>query len=514
MNAPVNVAPSFAASKYQQRFFDWVETGRGSAILKAVAGSGKTTSVIKALPLIPETKHVKLLAFNSIIAKELNARLDVLREETRRPFQNFSASTFHSLGYGAVRKFLSNLTIRMDGGKLRTLLPAVCSCDEEAEVYGDFVCQLVSLAKGQGVGALAPDLAAAWWELIRHHDLFLSTETATEERAVELARLLLARSEAEARKGWIDFDDQLYLVVKWKLRLWQQDWVCVDEAQDTNPVRRALVRLALRPNGRAVFVGDPKQAIYGFAGASHDAMDVLKREFNAVELPLTVCYRCGTAIVERAKPLVPYLEAAPGAAAGEVRENVALADALKELGPGDAVLCRQTAPLVKLAYALIARGVGCAVLGKEIGAGLANLVKKQKARGLDNLIEKLDRYRDREVARFTARGEESKAEAVSDRVECVLVVAGALAETERTVPKLLEKIEGMFSDTAGVLTLSTVHKAKGREWQRVAILRPDLMPSRWARSEHALEQERNLEYVAITRARRLLLVLDPREETK
>ena len=52
-----------------------------------------------------------------------------------------------------------------------------------------------------------------------------------------------------------------------------------------------------------------------------------------------------------------------------------------------------------------------------------------------------------------------------------------------------------------VLTLSTVHKSKGREWQRVYILgRAKYMPSPYAKKAWQIEQESNLEYVAITRA--------------
>lgn len=500
------ITPAFVPSAYQQRFFDWVETGSGSAILVAVAGSGKTTSVMRAQRLIPEGKSVLLLAFNNAIAKELNVRLDAMRDELKRPFRGWRASTFHALGFGAIRKFLPNLNVKPDGKKLDRLFTEMVDA-ETAETYAEFVTKLVSLAKGEGIGCLTPDLPAAWWALVEHHDLTLPTEDGSEERAIELARQLLNRSELAARKGDVDFDDMLYLVIKWKLRLWQNDWVFIDEAQDTNPVRRALAKLALRPGGRLVAVGDPKQAINGFTGASHDAIDLIKREFSAVELPLTVCYRCGTAIVESVREFVPYIEAAPGAIEGVVERGVSIDDAAKVLTKTDAVLCRQTAPLIQLAYQLIARGVGCAVLGREIGTGLINLVKKQRARGVDQLIEKLDAYRTREVAKFTAKGEEGKAEAVADRVECVLTVIEFLPETDRTIPALLRQFEVMFSDDEGRLVLSTIHKAKGREWPTVAVLRPDLSPSKWARQEWQVEQEKNLMYVRNTRARERLIFL-------
>jgi superfamily I DNA/RNA helicase len=166
-------------------------------------------------------------------------------------------------------------------------------------------------------------------------------------------------------------------------------------------------------------------------------------------------------------------------------------------------------PLIDLAYDLIGRGVGCAVLGREIGKGLTDLVKKMKARGVDGVLAALEDFEKREVAKFMAKGEEGKAEAVSDRVACIVTIAGKIPEgRDRTVPALIAKIESLFTDSNGVLILSTMHKAKGREWTRVGILKPELLPSKWARQGWQQEQETNLDYVARTRARVELIYLE------
>jgi DNA helicase-2/ATP-dependent DNA helicase PcrA len=500
------VSAAFAPSAHQARFFDWVRDGRGSAILNAVAGAGKSTSVVQAQPYIPEGKHVILLAFNKDAADDLAVKLDRLREATGRVFANRSARTFHSVGQGAVRKFLTNTVLNVDKNKVRDLAREVID-GSEVESYESFVCDLVSLAKAEGIGALVPDLPEAWWSLVRHHDLVLATEGASEERAIEFARQVMRRSEIAARSGRIDFDDMLYLPIRWKLKLWGHDWVFVDEAQDTNPVRRAFAKLLLRPGGRLVAVGDRKQAIYGFTGASHDAIDLIQREFSAIEMPLSVCYRCSKAVVAYAKEITPYIEPFDGAPEGSV-ESLPLSVAAPQLTASDAVLCRQTAPLIELAYGLISRGIGCVVLGRAIGDGLVSLVRKQKARGIDGLLTKLEAWRDREVAKFTAKGEEGKADAVSDRFDCVAAIVDQLPENGRTVPALIERIESLFSDSAsGRLTLTTMHRAKGKEWPTVAILKPELLPSRWARQDWQLVQEDNLDYVARTRAIMRLIIL-------
>lgn len=509
MNITATLPAAFIPSAKQQAIFDFVESGHGSAVVIAVAGSGKTKTIERCLPLIPETKFVQLFAFNAIIAKELKSRIELLAVEFNRPFQRFSAKTFHSVGFGAVCKKLNARAnqFNTDGNKLRKLFERNVS-PEEFEIYSSFVPKLVSYAKGAGVGPLISDNRDAWRDLISHHDLTLDSLDGDEEQGIDLARELLNLSNRAARDDkWIDFDDMLYLPLLWRLSLWQNDFVFIDESQDTSPVRRAIAKLSLRAGGRLIAVGDPKQAIYGFTGATHDAIDTIKAEFNTCELPLTVSYRCSQAVGALAQSIVPYFEVHEGAVAGAV-SHLSLDDALKQIGPKDAILCRNTKPLVQLAYTLIARGTACHVLGSEIGKGLVSLVRKMKAKDIDGLLAKLTAYREREVAKFMAKGEEGRAEGVNDRCDCIEIFVGALDESERTIAKLLLKIEGLFSDNTNQLTLSTVHKAKGREWNTVAILEPELMPSKYARQAWQAEQEENLKYVAFTRAQTHLIFLE------
>ena len=502
---------AFNPSPAQQTIFNWVKNGRGSAVVIAVAGSGKTTTCVESLAFIPEHQSVRMLAFNKPIADEFGVKIKKVGERIGRPFRNVRASTFHALGNGALRKYLSIPdSVEPKGDKLRTLCDRVLTYGKEpytGEMYGEYMCKMVSLAKGIGIGVLVPDTDQVWWDLAKHHDILLDHEDANEVDAIGWARRLLTDSNKAAKDEYLfDFDDMLYLPLLYKLRLWQNDWVFVDEAQDTNPVRRALAKLALRPGGRLVAVGDPRQAIYGFTGASHDAIDQIKHQFNAIELPLTVSYRCSAAVVAQAQTIVEYIRCHDDAELGKV-EDIKLKDALKILGNHDAIVCRTSAPLLKLAYELIAGGRACKILGREIGQGLVKLVRLMKARDIETLEEKLQVYLDRETAKFMGRGEEGKAEAVSDRVQCIRVVIENLPEDDRTVAGVTARIESLFTDGNSVLILCTAHKAKGKEWDRVAVLRPDLMPSKWARQDWQVVQEQNLMYVAWTRAKSHLMFL-------
>ena len=210
----------FVPSAYQTAITARVADPRGGSIaVIAVAGSGKTKTAEISLPFIPESQSVHMLAFNSSIAKELNARIDKLRFEAQDPacpwhgrqFRNVRASTFHSLGFGAVARKIGKPAreIQTDGRKLSKMCDAWLGQDELG-MYAEFICKLVSLAKGEGIGAIVPDTAERWYEIIKHHDLYLDSEGADETRAVELAQDLLQRSNKAAVGGLIDFDDHIY----------------------------------------------------------------------------------------------------------------------------------------------------------------------------------------------------------------------------------------------------------------------------------------------------------------
>ncbi len=499
-----------APSDMQIGFYQWIYNGDGSAVLIAVAGSGKSTAIVNSLMFIEPHKFVTILAFNSTIAEEMRQKIVELGRRTGRNFYRVQAKTFHSLGYGAVRKRLGNVIKgdKPDGGKLRELFKMKFG-EEAYTMYGSFVTKLVGMAKGAGVGAIIKSVPSTWREIIKHHDLSLDSEEADEEQALEYCGWLLRYSNEEAEKGWIDYDDQIYLPILWRLKLWENDYVFIDEAQDTNVVRRILAEKALRSGGRLIAVGDPNQAIYGFTGASHDAIELIKNHFNAIELPLTVSYRCPKIAEKMVQPLVPHFSVWEGAKPG-MCIRLDLKGALLRLKDTDAILCRNTAPLVELAFKIISQGRGCMVLGKDIGAGLIRLINLQKAQTIDTLEERLEAYRDREYEKLMEKGEEAKAESIRDRVGSILAVVKLLPENKRTVPQLITVLTNMFSDGDDgrqLLILSTAHKAKGREWPRVAHLEPGLIPSRWARLPHQFKQEMNLKYVVETRFQEEFIIL-------
>jgi superfamily I DNA/RNA helicase len=492
---------SYQLSTQQQAFVDWVARGRGNAIAEAVAGAGKTSTILRSLP---ETRgSVAIAAFNNRIADEIKtkvAKLDLGRQ--------IAVGTFHSFGFRTWRNVASR--VQVDGDKVRNLM-RVMEVDEELR---DFVGSAVGMARQVGIGALHPmgDMSA-WYGMVAHHDMADKLADAPGahvspyllERALGIAVKVLEASN-ESCRDVIDFDDMLYAPILFKARFWQNDWLFVDEAQDSNAMRRAVARAMLRPGGRAVFVGDRRQAINGFAGADNDALDQIAREFSTTELPMTVTYRCPKAVVREARMYVDHIVASPTAPEGEVRDIGEFANLFAEqLTPDDAILCRNTAPLVKAAYGLIRRGTACRIEGRDIGAGLLRLATRWKrCKTLPDLREKLVEYMETETVALTAKNKEAKAAALQDQVESLIAVIDGLGHTA-TVGDLRTRIESMFGDSdkdpRPMVTLCSGHRSKGREWHRVYLVgMNELIPSPFARQDWMVRQEENVAYVMVTRS--------------
>lgn len=492
-------------SVHQKAVYKWVRQGGGNLILVAVAGSGKTTTILNASTMMGG--DVAIAAYNSKIAKEIHEKL-----KGANVGHNVRAGTFHSFGFRAWLNHCRDTKPVVDRDKVSNILAAQ-KCPEDQQ---EFVGRLVSMAKNRAFGVLCSmDDEEAWDDMIEHYNLDSSLPEGDDglvREGISRAISAIAVSNLQCRTI-VDFDDMLYAPLVHGIRMWQNHWLLVDEAQDTNPARREMAKKMLIPGGRAIFVGDPKQAIYGFTGADNDSLDRIKADFSCAELPLTVTYRCPKAVVELARQYVSHITAADSAPEGVVAGLTAAQFATQ---PPEvftyraAMLCRNTAPIVAQAFALIRRNIACHVEGKEIGRGLINLTRKWQTNNLDVLRDKLEAYLKKEVEKFLAKKQDQKAEALTDKISTMFVIMENMEE-DATVKDLRDKIFALFGDTPeGVqpkhFTLSTVHKSKGREWETVYILdRAKLMPSPMARKEWEVEQEYNLIYVAITRSQGTLI---------
>jgi superfamily I DNA/RNA helicase len=485
-------------SPQQAAFIDWAHNGSGSCVLIAVAGSGKTTTFLGAVAGM--AGKTAIMAYNKKIGDEIARKLVDLGID----WKQCNAGTVHSFGFKAIRKFSPN--VKVDDKKVRTIFEQNMGTDHP---YGSIIIKLVSLAKQRAVGAICGlHDYSAWLDIITHFDLIdeeLDMAGDAVDEIISLAQRTLKASNRST--GVIDFDDMVYLPLVHPMRHFQYDNIIVDEAQDTNPARRELVKRLLRPGGRLMAVGDPRQAIYGFTGADNDSLDLIRRDFDAIEMPLTVTYRCPRAIVEFAHQWVSHIEAHESAIDGTVSQMAW--DALLTAKPtsADAILCRNTKPLVQAAFALLRARIPCKIEGRDVAAQMVKLAQKWKsAKTIDAYEKRLDKF----FADQSKKAEGVKLQMLEDMVSTMHVVMDQVKSTGGAhMTQVVDAVNNLFADNVeGVVTLSTIHKSKGREWKNVYWLnRSSTCPSRYAKQAWEVAQEVNLCYVAATRAMENLIDL-------
>jgi superfamily I DNA/RNA helicase len=488
---------AFQFSPEQTAINEFVENETANLIIYALAGTGKTTTSLNGIAPRLQGKTI-YLAFGADPAKEAQDKI------TKLGYTNIKASTCHSAGFGVWRR-AHNCTVEYN--KLSKL--SVDCFNGEFENLRPFAVEACEMAKQVGIGIVSSlDDNNAWQDMCDNFNLWDSLpDNVDYQEGIEGAKYLLRANNAF--KKVIDYSDMIYLPLVHNLRFWQYDNIIVDEAQDINATRREMISRMLKKGGRLIAVGDTNQAIFGFTGADHDSLDRIKEQFNCKTLPLSVTYRCPKKVVELAQRWVPDYTAHEDAPEG-VDDSCELAEVVKLAGQQDAILCRNTKPLVSLAYSLLRAGVACKVEGRKIGEGLVTLSTRWKSvKNVGELRSKVEQWAQNEVERAIAKEDNTKAQNIDDKAK-TLEVFMSQCDDEDGIAILVAKIRSLFDNKiSGVLTLSTIHKAKGREWGRVFCLgMATYSPSKFAKKAWELQQEDNLQYVQVTRAKQHLTMVN------
>ena len=277
-------------SRYQQAIFDWVRHGSGHLVVKATAGSGKTTTLLEIAARLPRDLEIRFLAFNRNVVKELRERLP--------PYVD--TRTLHSLGFKALREHD----------------PAVGSLEVAEYKYGNAVADVIDqmarkypmseseegtarkyltdLVRFAMLSLTDPADSDALRDLAEVHDLSAPRDRKVEKRCIRLVQRIVEQGTALplTEKRPPSYEDMVYIPVQAELTIPGADFVLVDEAQDLSTAQLELACRAIRKGGRAIFVGDERQSIYGFAGADIDAIPRIIQRTNATVLPLSLSYRC------------------------------------------------------------------------------------------------------------------------------------------------------------------------------------------------------------------------------
>lgn len=473
----IKFSPKREWSPFQKNIFKDIATGQDHTVVIARAGSGKTSTIVEGFKYIPKGKKTLMVAFNKSIADELK----------QRAASYIDVMTLHSLGYRAIRQSFGNVVLEND--KCAELVKTIIGDDWDLWELNQSICKCVSLCKG-----FLFDTPKKIEELIDRFGI----ETFDLEREKFVQHVIKAMSLCKGAKQVVDFDDMIWFPFVYRLNVGKFDVVFVDEAQDLNAAQIAMVLSAVKPDGRIIAVGDPAQSIYQFRGADSEAIPNFINKLKAKTLPLSVTYRCPKSVVKLAQEIVPDIEAFEKAAEGEVID-LSSDDLLKKVKPGDFVLSRTNAPLIKYCLQLLKAGIPANIQGRDIGANLLYFIKKSKAKTIVEFTKYVNDWRDQEIKRLMS--ERRNTDICMDKAECLL----NLCEGTLTIKDLKETIEKLFNDTDdhAKVIFSTTHKAKGLERDRVFVLVNTYRKGNGG-------EEDNLWYVAVTRSKgSLFLVKKP-----
>lgn len=481
-----------------------------SLIVDARAGAAKSSTIEMGAPAILAEHSPLALAFNKRIADELKPRLP----------GHFVVKTMNALGHAAwasarskrlnvnadkmygIGKDLSSGFLAGDAEKDQALLAQALMLTGMAKSQG-----LVPNGAPMGIRGPVDDHPDSW------EDFAFTKGFEVTDEAIMLSRAMLKRSIEQAYQGEIDFADQIYMSVLFGGIYPKHHTVIVDEAQDLSHLNHLQLKKCTRV--RCIAVGDPYQAIYAFRGADSNSMtnlqDTMGLDFHS--LGLTKSFRVPHLISARQLAHVPDYGSMPWLGEGEVQNWDAVTDgwSLDDIPQVGAVLCRNNAPLLRVAFALIKRKRPVKILGRDIGAGLASIIEKlsgKKPMPFEQLYPKLEEWKQKELIK--AGDSERKIDMLNDRYESVMVLLEA-SEADDAV-RAAQFVRDLFSDTASAgLVLSSGHRAKGFEWDWVMHLEPSKIPSIQAqRAERRgdagpLLQEYNLKYVIETRTKNILV---------
>ncbi len=481
-------------SHYQNAIIRWAKEGRGDGAVQGVAGCGKTFTLREVGQVL--RGNVLAVAFNKHNADSLQRVMP----------QNVKCSTIHSLARTALVQIQRRLDV--NEWKYKDIIDDLYAThpDREDEDFDDVIRATRQLVDFSRLRLTDLNDANAVYDLCSHFGIsYYGYELDYAKRALAVG------IEQFRRSGKIDWNDMIWLPVHLRLSFpVTYDFVLVDEMQDLSPCQLAVVLKARSLGGRMLFVGDPNQSIMGFAGADEQSYQNIVDAIGATELPLSICYRCPTSHLDLAREFVPHIEARQDAPVGIV--DYITADKLAEKIQGeDLIICRTTAPLVSLCLKLIAQGVPARVRGRAIGEGFITVIKKIKKSGYswDDFSGGMDDFFDRaNMKALKKKHSDAELGRLADQRDALW--AAYQYSSANSYDDFLRKIDQMFSDKESLITLSTIHRAKGLEANRVFVLKPEkMMLSFPGMQDWQRQQEANVKYVGLTRSKsELWFVLD------
>jgi len=497
-------------SPYQEAIFSFIEKEQGNLVIEACAGSGKSTTLVKCIDLIPSDMKILLSAFNQDIVRDLKKKT--------KGYDNVDVRTLHSLGLLFLRRNFMDEGLVPEPFKydshIRTNLKDYTSTDTLDLGRERYLKYVSNIKKFVDFGRYYLCQTERDMDFIEER---YGIGTIADEKRIALDVMEWGKTNLET----IDYTDMIWLPNSLMLKPigLLYDYIFLDECQDLNKAERELVLKCFKMGTRMVSVGDANQTIYSFSGADPNSFNALRNLPSTKTLPLSVSYRCADKIVDYAKKLVPSIEYNNDKREGTIIQDVSL----ESVHDGDMLLCRNNAPLIQAYNMFLKIGKKAYIRGKELGANLKTAVKTTKKDELNITCEKdgvftrlyddLFTTRNKLMNKFGIDNDTAmKSQVIENKLDIIKALE-ILSENINTSDELLERIDAIFSkkNKNEGISLSTIHKAKGLEADNVYILCDSLMPSKSAKKDWEIQQEHNLMYVAYTRAKNKLGFIDEKD---
>lgn len=436
-------------------------------MLNALAGCGKT-STLEAIERAVPKGPILYLVFNKKNADEA----------TERMLSTTTVRTFNSLGHRIWAQSQSKnlkLNAKKSGDILREIISEVPKRDA-TELWASYHSVISGVALAKALGYVPEGKYPNAKRLIARNLFHKMLEERPDDLTADLIDAVLGRSIKASYDGLIDYNDQIYMPALFGGTYPKFPLVLVDEYQDLSPVNHALLERLVK--GRLIGVGDPYQNIYGFRGASAGGMAEAEAEYNCTFLPLSISFRCPSAIVNHVHWRVPHFRALNQGGSVETPKQIHYRDISDDV----TIICRNNAPLFTLAMRFLGQGRSVSVVGSEIGPRLIGIMRKLGPENLNRAqtLSAIEGWLEDRLDRESKNAE--------DLAECMRV----FANHGDSLGTSIIYAEHLFKQS-GSIRLLTGHKAKGLEFDDVIHLDPHLLGSS--------EQDQNLSYVISTRSR-------------
>lgn len=461
----------------QTHILDLARSTDQNLMLQAYAGCGKTTT-LEMIERVVSAKPILYLAFNKKIADDASKRM----------LSTTTVRTFNSMGHRVWAKVVGkNLTLdpRKTQTQLRELINA-SPRSAQGPMWDSYWPAINGVGMAKAMGYIPTGSYPQALRLCTQAQFHSSLDEAPDDLLSDLIDVLLTKSIASAYQGLIDFNDQVYLPALFGGSFPRFPLVKVDEYQDLNPTNHAMLERLTKH--RIIGVGDSWQNIYAFRGAKQGGMQEAKAKYKMTECDLSTSFRCPQAIVENARWRVPHFKWIKEG--GNVRTLKQInSDSISD---SSAIICRNNAPLFKLALQLLGSGRSVSVAGSDIGPKIIALMKKLGDTEMSqvSLLSAISDWLAERLAKSSTSAQ--------DLADCMRVFASFGA----TLGQAIAYAEHLFAQK-GTIRLLTGHKAKGLEFETVYHL------DSWLLREG--EQDMNLRYVIDTRSMNNLFYIDSRD---